>query len=102
LEGKLGNAPGDSKILTEADFKAVPPGQTQAKEFGKFRLISGAKGMPLQVVDSAGLRVCELPKEYLALIPAALQQHIEEFGLIVQIPLPLACLTLMPAPLPET
>ncbi|MBF0217512.1 MAG: hypothetical protein HQL30_11025 [Candidatus Omnitrophica bacterium] len=59
------------------------------EEVPMMRLLS-AEDMPRQIVDRAGLRVCELKPEYLELIPKALRdKHIEELGLIIQIPLPL-------------
>ncbi|MBF0531509.1 MAG: hypothetical protein HQL23_00250 [Candidatus Omnitrophica bacterium] len=56
---------------------------------GKFKIIS-ARDMPSQVVDKFGRRVCELDEaQYFALVPPALRKHIQQLGLIVQVPLPL-------------
>ena len=83
LEGAIGTGPQDSHILGSVDFKEAPhrPGETP-----QLRIIS-SRDMPSQVVDAAGLRICELKSEYLELIPVPLRRHIEEMGIIIQIPL---------------
>ena len=78
----------EKEVLTEADFRAQRPGEEQETNFGKMKIIS-TKDMPLQIVDKAGLRVCEIKEEYLALIPEALRWHIDELGIVIQVPLPL-------------
>lgn len=78
----------DHEVLSESDFKATSPKGSQETNFGKIKVIA-TKDMPLQILDKAGLRVGEIKKEYLALIPPSFQRHIYELGLNIQIPLPL-------------
>jgi len=87
-EGKKTPLVVEKEVLSESDFMAQRPGEERYTSFGKLRIIS-AKDMPLQIIDKAGLRVCEMKDEYLELIPEALRRHIEELGIIIQIPLPL-------------
>ncbi len=78
----------EKELLAQSDFIATKPTENKSTNFGNFKIIS-ARDMPLQIVDKAGLRVCSLKEEYLELIPASLRRHIEELGIIIQIPLPL-------------
>ncbi|MDD5108482.1 MAG: M48 family metalloprotease [Candidatus Omnitrophica bacterium] len=87
-EGKKQQLAVEKDILAEVEFKAVRPQEKDETNFGPLRIIS-AKDMPLQIVDKAGLRVSEMKEEYLALIPSVLRRHIQELGIIIQIPLPL-------------
>jgi SAM-dependent methyltransferase len=87
-EGKKQPLEVKHEVLAEDDFKALERGKEQETNFGKMRIIS-TEDMPLQIVDKAGLRVCELKDEYLELISASLRRHIQELGIIIQIPLPL-------------
>ncbi|MBN1492761.1 MAG: hypothetical protein JW938_01290 [Candidatus Omnitrophica bacterium] len=52
-----------------------------------FRIVQ-TKDMPNQVVDKLGLRVKNIPDEYLALVPWQLREQIAELGINIQIPLP--------------
>ncbi len=87
-EGKKQPLTVEYEVLSEVDFIAVKPGEKDARNFGKMRILS-AKDMPLQIVDKRGLRVRDLKEEYMALVPAPLRKHFRELGIILQIPLPL-------------
>lgn len=78
----------EKEILTETDFIAVRPGESRETNFGKMRVIA-TEDMPSQIVDKVGLRISDIPKKYLALIPQSLHNHIPELGINIQIPLPL-------------
>jgi hypothetical protein len=87
-EGKKQPLTVECRVLSESDFVAVKPGEKEARNFGKMRVLS-VKDMPLQIVDKRGLRVRDLKEEYMALVPASLRKHFRELGIILQIPLPL-------------
>ena len=87
-EGKRQPLTVEYRVLSESDFFAVKPGEKEARNFGKFRILS-AGDMPLQIVDKRGLRVRDLKEEYMVLVPAPLRKHFRELGVILQIPLPL-------------
>ncbi|MEA3368737.1 MAG: hypothetical protein U9Q24_00035 [Candidatus Ratteibacteria bacterium] len=77
----------EKELLSQTDFIASKPDDKETN-FGKMKII-GAKDMPLQIIDKAGLRVGVIKEEYLKFIPASLHKHIKELGLIIQIPLAL-------------
>ncbi|MDD2751505.1 MAG: hypothetical protein PHN59_00005, partial [Candidatus Omnitrophica bacterium] len=77
--------PNHPEILCELEFA---PGKKSADDKPVLRIYS-TKDMPMQIVDRAGLRVREIPQEYLALIPESLRHFVPKLGMVIQIPLPL-------------
>jgi len=78
-----------SEILSEADF--IAPNFNKNKEptnYGKVRIWS-VKDMPSQILDKVGLRVGEIKKEYLNLVPKELRRYFSDLNIVIQIPLPL-------------
>ena len=76
------------KDLAQLNLRMRRSGDKNEKDHGTLRIIS-TKDMPTQVVDKAGLRVCQIKDEYLKLIPEPLHQYIKEKGIVIQIPFPL-------------
>ncbi|MEI6437840.1 MAG: hypothetical protein WCO69_03705 [Candidatus Omnitrophota bacterium] len=72
----------EASIIGETDL-------TVGEGAGKKLKIWQTKDMPSQIVDSSGYRVSDIPEEYLTYIPIELRPHIEELGIIIQVPMPL-------------
>jgi hypothetical protein len=76
------------ELLSETDFVADSVNGVKNNNFGKMRVWQ-TEGMPLQIVDRAGLRINQIPDNYFDLIPDQLKPLVKKLGIVIQIPLPL-------------